>query len=117
MEQIDFHCLCEQVLLEEAVHTLLSQISNDALTAMKDYERESAKPGADKRFVVAAIKDELKDLRNELHQGVLRELSYLPVKSNIKLDTVEDVDNFIYNKAVRYDGLRYLLSRFIGIKK
>lgn len=117
MQELDFHFLCEQVLLEEAVHDLLTRVSSDALAAIKDYETEMAKPGADKKFVIAAIKQELNDLRNELHQGILRELSYLPGKTNIKLQTTEDLDNFIYDKAVRYDGLRYLLSKIIGIKK
>ena len=117
MDVIDFHCLCEQVLLEEAVHDLLTTISNYALAAVKDYRVESAKPGADKRFILAAVKQELKDLRDELNKGILKEVSHLSVNPNIRLQTIEDLDNFIYDKSARYEGLRYLLSKVIGIKK
>jgi hypothetical protein len=108
---VNFLCLCEQVLLEEALHNDLIEISNEAAESYKDYEKQKGQKSIDQKFLHNALYSVLDELRQRLRKVLV------PFENNLKLkfplNTPEGLDDFLFKKTKTYPGLKYLFSAFI----
>lgn len=106
---IDFKLLCEEILLEEVLNSLLLRISTLAFNAKKDYNEYINQPNADKRFLFNALKAEINDLRKELKTGL--------AKFKIDVSDPQKFDNWVTDKARQFEGLKYILYSYIKESK
>jgi hypothetical protein len=108
---INFLLICEQVLLEEALHDDLMEISNEANEAYSDYEKQKRQKGIDQKFLHNALHSVLDELKQRLRKILTPYEGALKLKA--PLNTPEGLDDFLYKKTKSYSGLKYLFSGFI----
>ena len=108
---IDFLFLCEQVLLEEALHDDLMEINIEANEAYSDYQKQKGQKGIDQKFLHNALHSALNDLKQRLTKTLTPFERELKLKA--PLSTPEGLDDFLYKKTKDYPGLKYLFSKFI----